>query len=76
MASKLRPCVDCRKLLSPTASSCGECNSTDPFGVRRAEQKFQLIMVIVALVAIVIVFGFWKLGGVTPIDLLNGRFHK
>ncbi len=76
MASKLRPCTDCNNPLSPTAKECGTCKSTDPFGVRRAEQRFQMFMFLAALVVGLVVFAFWKLGGVTPLDLLHGTFHK
>lgn len=35
----LQQCVDCHQQLSPTAKTCNKCNSTDPFGRARAEQK-------------------------------------
>lgn len=42
-------CIDCGKKLSPTASTCNGCNSTDPFGKRRAEEKTKLILALVAV---------------------------
>ncbi len=45
----LTQCVDCGKGLSPTATDCNNCNSKDPFGVRRGEQKAQITLVLLLL---------------------------
>ena len=74
--SKLRPCVDCGTPLSPTAAGCGVCNSTDPFGVKRAEAKFTATVVLLALAVVLGMAALWKLTGITPIELLNADFQK
>lgn len=78
MATKprLRPCVDCGNNLSPTATQCGQCNSTDPFGTRRAEEKFKLIMIGLIVVVVLAGVGAYKWKGITPVDVIHGDFHK
>lgn len=46
----LYACVDCGKKLSPTATGCNGCNSTDPFGVKRAADKLQMQLAIGGIV--------------------------
>lgn len=55
--AKLFPCVDCGSMLSPTATACGTCNSTDPFHRARTAQKTQLIVAL-SFGAIVLAFFF------------------
>jgi hypothetical protein len=40
MSSQLQNCVDCGKALSRTATTCGNCSSTDPFGKKRRSDRF------------------------------------
>lgn len=40
MSSQLQNCVDCGKALSRTATTCGNCSSTDPFGKNGAAIAF------------------------------------
>ena len=40
--ARLRECVDCGKALSPTAKTCSQCSSTDPFGGKRFDDKMKL----------------------------------
>lgn len=75
-SNNLRPCVDCGKLLSPTASSCSSCNSTDPFGARRADDKIKGMLFIVVIIAAALFFAAWKFTGTTPLDIIHGDFHK
>lgn len=55
--TKLKPCVDCGKNLSVTATNCQDCNSTDPFGRSRAQRSlegkiiFSIIIIIILFVA-------------------------
>lgn len=49
-------CVDCSKNLSPTATDCNGCNSRDPFGNKRAEQKAQLTLILIGASVIGLVF--------------------
>lgn len=49
-------CIDCGNELSPTATGCNKCNSTDPFGIRRANVKFQNILMFGLLV---LMGGIW-----------------
>lgn len=35
----MKNCIDCGRPLSPTAKSCSECDSTDPFGKERLNKK-------------------------------------
>lgn len=55
--SRLKPCVDCGHMLSPTAKSCINCNSTDPFGIARGQQQFNLVMALVFALVVGIVGG-------------------
>lgn len=53
-------CVDCGKGLSSTATDCNGCNSRDPFGSKRAEQKMQMIFILIgAGVAGLILLAFY-----------------
>jgi hypothetical protein len=74
--NNLRPCVDCGNKLSPTATSCPNCSSNDPFGVRRADDKMKGILFIVAIIAGALLFAAWKFTGTTPMDIIRGDFHK
>ena len=42
-------CVDCGKQLSPTAVHCNGCNSTDPFGIKRDQERLKMQLSIVGL---------------------------
>lgn len=42
-------CVDCGKKLSPTATGCNGCSSTDPFGNKRASDKLRAILMLMGL---------------------------
>ncbi len=75
-SKKLRSCVDCDNQLSPTAQVCGKCNSTDPFGTKRAEEKFKAIMFVIAILFFLLLFGAGKWVGITPVEVLKGDFHK
>jgi ribosomal protein L40E len=75
-SKKLRSCVDCDNQLSPTAQVCGKCNSTDPFGIKRADEKFKVIMLTIAILVFLSFFGAWKWTGITPVEVLKGDFHK
>lgn len=45
----LYECVDCGKKLSPTATGCSGCSSTDPFGAKRAASKLQTQLMILGI---------------------------
>lgn len=46
----LNACVDCGRPLSPTATGCNGCNSTDPFGAKRAADRLQMQFMIAGIV--------------------------
>lgn len=43
-------CIDCGKNLSPTATDCNGCNSRDPFGSKRAEEKAKLTLTLIGAI--------------------------
>lgn len=49
-------CVDCGKSLSSTATDCNGCNSRDPFGSKRADQKVQMILMLIGASAVGLIF--------------------
>ncbi len=52
----LYECIDCVKKLSPTATTCNGCNSTDPFGKRRAEDKTKFILALIGTAGVGLVW--------------------
>lgn len=74
--NRLRPCYDCGTELSPTAKTCGKCASTDPFGMKRADEKIKATLILIAIVIALAFFGAWKWKSITPLDVVHGDFHK
>ncbi len=72
MAGKLRACVDCGNQLSVTATGCGKCNSTDPFGKKRADQKAQLVLLLAGATIVACVAGYMYFTGTSLPALLRG----
>lgn len=62
MSSQLQNCVDCGKALSRTATTCGNCSSTDPFGKKRRSDRFYQWVVGLCVTAIIIAAGLWYMG--------------
>lgn len=54
MKNRLRPCVDCGKELSPTATSCNQCQSSDPFGNKRRKMRNSNIFMIIVFAVLLI----------------------
>lgn len=73
MEAKLKNCVDCGKPLSVTAQSCNECNSTDPFGSKRFNDKLHATIVTVCIIAALVIGGLWYTGIINPVDWLTSR---
>ncbi|WP_417664796.1 DUF2116 family Zn-ribbon domain-containing protein [Raoultella ornithinolytica] len=71
MNTHLRPCVDCGKELSRTATSCNQCQSSDPFGKKRRARKRESIFMIIILVALV--FWLYETGSITE---MITQFHS
>ncbi|WP_152625251.1 hypothetical protein [Cellvibrio sp. OA-2007] len=70
-------CVDCGRSLSATATDCGGgCNSTDPFGKKRAEQKAQLVLMLVGLVVFALVFLAFHFDFLTAEMVKNFLFNR
>lgn|GEM_PF-1996733 len=72
MAGKLRACVDCGNQLSVTAQGCSKCDSTDPFGKKRADQKAQLALLLVGAAIVACVAAYMHFTGTTLPALLSG----
>ncbi|BEM75663.1 hypothetical protein SME36J_50860 (plasmid) [Serratia marcescens] len=71
MGDALKPCVDCGKGLSRTAQVCNECNSTDPFGGKRLNDKIHLYFVVALSVVFLAGIGLWQLGIIDPVEILG-----
>ncbi len=67
-------CIDCRKKLSPTATTCNGCNSTDPFGQRRAEEKARLILVLIGIAGAGLVWLAFHFGILT-FEMIKNFLH-
>lgn len=52
----LNECVDCGKGLSPTAQTCGGCNSIDPFGRKRADDKLKSILMMIGIAVVAVIW--------------------
>lgn len=72
----LHECIDCGKKLSSTAVTCNNCNSTDPFGAKRAEEKLTMQMVAAAVVLIVLVFLAFHFDLITTETIKNFFKHS
>lgn len=71
MAGKLEHCVDCDKPLSRTAIVCNGCNSTDPFGKKRLNDKIHLYFCSgVGVLALTITI-LWSSGLINPFDFFR-----
>lgn len=62
MAYSLQKCVDCGRELSKTATTCNNCNSTDPSGKKRLNDRIHLWVTALIVVAIIITGGLWYTG--------------
>lgn len=72
----LVPCVDCHRPISPTTKTCGSCNSTDPFGVERADRKLKTFLFLAMLALGLVTLGVYEWKGITPLDIVRGDFQK
>lgn len=73
MHLKLKECIDCGKPLSRTAKVCNGCNSTDPFGSKRLNDKIHRYIVTFVILILLIIGGLWYLGELNPLDILLRR---
>ncbi|EHK1083490.1 hypothetical protein JKW46_004914, partial [Escherichia coli] len=62
MSSQLQNCVDCGKALSRTATTCGNCSSTDPFGKKRRNDRLHKWFAGLFITATIIAGGLWYMG--------------
>ncbi|MCW7300991.1 hypothetical protein OHD23_27815 [Escherichia coli] len=62
MSSQLQNCVDCGKALSRTATTCGNCSSTDPFGKKRRNDRLHQWFAGLFITATIIAGGLWYMG--------------
>lgn len=46
-------CVDCNKVLSPTTEVCSGCQSQDPFGTKRREKRFKLVLLLMLILGVI-----------------------
>lgn len=72
MSTQLKTCIDCGKALSRTATTCGNCSSTDPFGKKRRSDRFYQWVVGVFITIVLIVGGLWYTGLLDMQKLLFG----
>lgn len=73
MEAKMKRCVNCGKPLSVTAKSCNECNSTDPFGIKRQADKLQMYLVLAGIIAVLVIGGLWHAGIINPASWFSVR---
>lgn len=71
MTGKLKHCVDCDKPLSRTAVVCNACNSTDPFGKKRLNDKIHLFFCFAVGVPVLTVTILWALDLINPFDFFR-----
>lgn len=70
MATNLKRCIDCGKPLSVTAQVCNECNSTDPFGGTRLNNKIYWFVMTILTITALTVGGLWYTGLINPLNWL------
>ena len=54
MPNKTRECIHCRTTLKLTATECGTCKSTDPFGGKKELRRFKICLVFISLSLLVV----------------------
>lgn len=71
MGEALKPCVDCGKGLSRTAQVCNQCNSTDPFGGKRLNNKIHLYFVLLVAVILLTAAALTYLDVIDPVEMFD-----
>lgn len=66
-------CVDCHKSISTRAEICPNCNSKDPHGIERRKEKFQMQMLIIAIIAAGVIGALWHFNIFDPIAFIKGQ---
>ncbi len=67
----MKNCIDCGRPLSPTAKSCGGCDSTDPFGKERLNKSIYNTIRLILIAFFSVIGLLWYLGWFDPIEFVS-----